>query len=133
MIGNSTRALRDWLEGRKAATRTGRIPNPGRPATRRWSTPGRAGRAAKQRSAALGAAFEGVPADAAERNTEQQPRWLLPLLDWHRREAKSEYWEYTARFPVRMRNSSMNARVLLVFRLFERLGVQLKIQRIAIR
>jgi len=45
-------------------------------------------------------------------------RWLLShLLDWHRREAKSEYWEYYRLGPCAMRNSSMNARVLLVFRL----------------
>ena len=50
----------------------------------------------QQRTAALGAALrKGIPADPAERNPEQAARWLLShLLDWHRREVKSEYWEY---------------------------------------
>ena len=34
-----------------------------------------------------------VPADAAVRTDEQQARWILAqLLDWHRREAKPEWW-----------------------------------------
>jgi uncharacterized protein len=36
-----------------------------------------------------------VPADRAQRTAEQQARWLLAqLLDWHRREAKPEWWAY---------------------------------------
>jgi hypothetical protein len=36
-----------------------------------------------------------VPADPALRTTEQHARWLLAnLLDWHRREEKSLWWEY---------------------------------------
>ena len=38
---------------------------------------------------------EGVPADRAERDEEQQGRWLLAgLLDWHRREAKPQWWDH---------------------------------------
>jgi uncharacterized protein len=38
---------------------------------------------------------EGVPADAAERTDEQQARWLLAqLLEWHRRDAKPEWWAH---------------------------------------
>ena len=50
----------------------------------------------QQRTAALAAALRnGIPADPAERNQEQAARWLLShLLDWHRREVKSEYWEF---------------------------------------
>jgi uncharacterized protein len=37
----------------------------------------------------------GVPDAPAARSPVQQGRWLLAqLLDWHRREAKSEWWEY---------------------------------------
>ena len=34
-----------------------------------------------------------VPADVAQRTKEQQARWILAqLLDWHRREAKPQWW-----------------------------------------
>jgi hypothetical protein len=37
----------------------------------------------------------GVPVDRAERNEEQQARWILAnILDWHRREEKAVWWEY---------------------------------------
>ena len=37
----------------------------------------------------------GVPVDRAERTPEQQGRWLLAaLLDWHRREAKPQWWDH---------------------------------------
>lgn len=36
-----------------------------------------------------------VPSDVAQRSNEQQARWILAhLLDWHRRELKSTYWEF---------------------------------------
>ena len=36
-----------------------------------------------------------VPADPAERNDEQQARWILAnIVDWHRREEKALWWEY---------------------------------------
>ncbi len=36
-----------------------------------------------------------VPADPAERDEEQHARWILAnVLDWHRREEKSVWWEY---------------------------------------
>ena len=36
-----------------------------------------------------------VPVDPEERNEEQHARWILAnILDWHRREEKSVWWEY---------------------------------------
>lgn len=36
-----------------------------------------------------------VPADPAERNAEQQARWIMAnIVDWHRREEKAAWWEY---------------------------------------
>ncbi len=36
-----------------------------------------------------------VPVDPAARNEEQQARWILAnILDWHRRELKSVWWEF---------------------------------------
>jgi len=37
----------------------------------------------------------GIPDDPNARNAEQQARWILAnILDWHRREAKPEWWDY---------------------------------------
>ena len=37
----------------------------------------------------------GVPDDPEERNEEQRARWTLAnILDWHRRELKTAWWEY---------------------------------------
>jgi uncharacterized protein len=39
--------------------------------------------------------IRGLAAEGAERNDEQQAQWLLAhLLDWHRREEKSPWWEF---------------------------------------
>ena len=36
-----------------------------------------------------------VPADARERSADQHARWILAyMLDWHRREEKTAWWEY---------------------------------------
>lgn len=38
---------------------------------------------------------DGGPANAEERDEEQEARWLLAnILDWHRREEKAVWWEY---------------------------------------
>ena len=91
---NSTRGLRDWLETeRRQLEKAGQsIPRP----VHADGAPPAVLDERQQRTAALGAALrDGIPADFAERNPEQAARWLLShLLDWHRREVKSEYWEY---------------------------------------
>ena len=91
---NSTRVMRDWLEAeRRQLEQAGHpIPRPVHPD----GAPPAVLDERQQRTAALGAALRtGIPADPAERNPEQAARWLLShLLDWHRREVKSEYWEY---------------------------------------
>ena len=124
---NSTRALREWLEAeRQQLERTGQsIPRPlhvdGAPPAELNER--------QQRSAMLGTALRnGVPAESAERDSEQAARWLLShLLDWHRREVKSEYWEY-------YRLGSLSDEELLDERsglaglsFIERLGVERKI------
>jgi predicted RecB family nuclease len=48
-----------------------------------------------------------VPEELAQRNSEQQGRWLLAhILDWHRREEKVLWWEY-------FRLSDLNAEELM--------------------
>lgn len=90
----SAHALREWLETvRSQAVANGSDiprPMPGdssiSDALDEW----------QQRVAALVAQLtQGIPIEPTERTDEQQARWLLAyILDWHRREEKSVWWEY---------------------------------------
>ena len=90
----STVKLRDWLEARRleAIAQYGEIPRPGRKDTE----PSETLRDFDARTALLvSRLLEGVPEEADHRSKEQQARYLLGhSLNWHRREAKSEWWEY---------------------------------------
>lgn len=92
--------LRDWLEARRdeaLATHPewypdGDVPRPawedGEPTERLRAEVAET----RRREDAL---REGVPVDRAERTADQQGRWLLAaLLDWHRREAKPQWWDH---------------------------------------
>ena len=92
----STLGLRDWLEGlrREAAPLfpEGVVPRPqpvdGDP------TPELAAAQAETR-AREDALRQDIPADARLRTEVEQGRWLLAgLLDWHRREAKPQWWDH---------------------------------------
>jgi uncharacterized protein len=87
--------LRDWLEDRRpelAALVNGDVPRPQPPGSDRSEE----AEARDARVEALEQALlAGLPDDLEGRSADQQGRWLLAqLLDWHRREAKSEWWEY---------------------------------------
>jgi predicted RecB family nuclease len=46
-------------------------------------------------NALIGRLAADIPADPVERNEEQQARWILAnVLDWHRREEKTSWWEF---------------------------------------
>jgi uncharacterized protein len=90
----SARALRDWLEGLRAG-----LVARGAAIERPPDEPGEPSEEVGEREARTRALAErlrqGVPDDAAERTGEQKARWLLSnLLDWHRREEKTAWWEY---------------------------------------
>ena len=90
----STQSLRDWLERERT-----QLENAGHVIARPVATDGAAAPAVsdrQRRSAALAAALKkNVPVDPSLRNPEQAASWLLAdLLDWHRREAKAEWWEF---------------------------------------
>ena len=92
----STRRLRDWLEDRRveAAPLYGGQPPP-RPEPLGGEPPEELARAQAETRAREEALRAGVPADRAERTDDQQGRWLLAaLLDWHRREAKPQWWDF---------------------------------------
>ncbi|MPZ32040.1 MAG: TM0106 family RecB-like putative nuclease [Rhodospirillales bacterium] len=90
----SALALREWLEGvRSAALAEGAdiprpIPGDGSvsEALSEW----------QQRIATLVARLtHGIALEPTERTNEEQARWLLAyILDWHRREEKTAWWEY---------------------------------------
>ena len=90
----STAQLRDWLETRRleAIAQYGDIPRPGL----EEAEPSEILRDIDERTAALvDRLLEGVPEDEDDRSNEQQARYLLAhSLNWHRREGKSEWWEY---------------------------------------
>jgi len=89
----STAAMRDWLEKERDDKLRGGAEIP-RPAPRDGSPPEDVDERQKRVAALSEELTADVPAELAERSEEQQARWLLAqLLDWHRREDKSTYWE----------------------------------------
>jgi predicted RecB family nuclease len=90
----STAQLRDWLEARRleAIAQYGEIPRPGPEEVE----PSETLRDIDLRTAVLvDRLLEGVPEEEDDRSREQQARYLLAhSLNWHRREGKSEWWEY---------------------------------------
>lgn len=97
---SSTGKLRDWLEARRseAETRFGVVlarPEAGRPEREE----------ARAQSAATAALsfelLEGRTEPPAATDREGHGRWLLAqLLDWHRREARPEWWAYFERLAM---------------------------------
>jgi len=91
----SNRQLRDWLETLRLdlAAETGQVVP--RPAPVSPDAPAQLRESDARVQAVADQLTAGVPADAKDRTEEQQARWLLAqLLSWHRREAKSAYWEF---------------------------------------
>ncbi len=94
----STLRLRDWLEERRveleAITRAP-VPRPGP----KVSEPGEDLSAYLARVRAIAEKLTAeLPGDEAEWTEEQRGKWLLAqLLEWHRREEKSAWWEYFRR------------------------------------
>lgn len=90
----SARCLRDWLEQLRASLEASGTPVP-RPALKDGAASERLSERARRVQSAMTALTAGVPVDRAERDDDQQARWLLAhLLDWHRREAKAPWWEF---------------------------------------
>jgi hypothetical protein len=90
----STEALRDWLERLRAELEAQGTSVP-RPTAKDGDANDRVGELERRQQAARVRLLEAVPAEASSPDHEQHPRWLLAyLLDWHRREDKSAWWEY---------------------------------------
>jgi uncharacterized protein len=121
---NSTQALRDWLESERQILEGAghEIPRP----ARSDGAPPENLDERQQRSAALAASLRtGIPDDPEERSEEQTARWLLShLLDWHRREVKSEWWEFYRLAELTDEDLLDERSALSGLHFVERLGVQ---------
>ena len=90
----STVQLRDWLEDVRAGL-VKRGEDIQRPAAAREPEPEQVSEHQERVNALMERLLHGVPSERGERSDEQQARWLLAhLLDWHRREDKSVWWEF---------------------------------------
>jgi predicted RecB family nuclease len=88
--------LRDWLEARRAEhERAGvAVPRPVPPDGDGSASDELTAKLARVRAVAEGL-LNGVPEDPENRTAEQQARYVLAhLLEWHRRENKSVWWDY---------------------------------------
>lgn len=91
----STWRLRGWLEARRMDLATLLGAEVPRPAPRDVARSEEAQARDARLDAIERALLRDVPDDAPARTPEQQALWLLAqLLEWHRREEKSEWWEY---------------------------------------
>jgi len=91
----SARQLRDWLEERRSETeqKLGRaIP---RPAPRSGEAKEDLAEQLERVELTSKLLLNGLPPDRSEWTAEHDSRWLLAqMLEWHRREEKSMWWEY---------------------------------------
>src|SRR5262249_54424793 len=86
--------LRDWLEQFRDSIQAGGTQVP-RPQPEDGSPSPKLDERARRVQALITKLTADLPAERAERDDEQQGRWLLAhLLDWHRREAKAPWWEF---------------------------------------
>ncbi|WP_240545187.1 TM0106 family RecB-like putative nuclease [Sinorhizobium fredii] len=90
----STEALRDWLEQlRTEIIASGTAVE--RPAPEKDEPSEDLSESEARVAALIGALTYNVPVDVAERTAAEHGKWILAYcLDWHRREAKSNWWEY---------------------------------------
>jgi predicted RecB family nuclease len=86
--------LRDWLEARRQDfERSG--PKLGRPPLATGAPSDEMSEQLARVQTVAAALLEGVPFDLAQQTADERARYVLAhLLDWHRREDKSSYWEY---------------------------------------
>jgi uncharacterized protein len=86
--------LRDWLEELRASLEADGTEVP-RPELRDGAPSGPISDRARRVEEVFKAPLDGIPTERAERNDEQQAQWLLAhLLDYHRREEKTPWWEF---------------------------------------
>ena len=90
----STLALRDWLEGHRSQQVEHGIDVP-RPQPVPEDASIELDEQAQRVQQLILKLTKDIPVDVDERSSEEQAKWMLAyLLEWHRREEKSVWWEY---------------------------------------
>jgi predicted RecB family nuclease len=90
--------LRGWLEARRGELERSRGLALSRPALSEGEPPPSVAQAREAVEAVAADLTAGIPADTLVQSREQRAvRLLAALLDWHRRDAKPQWWEYFAR------------------------------------
>ncbi len=90
----STRSLRDWLEA-KRTEQEGAGHKIQRPSDSAGDAPEKIAERRQRVSQLVSDLTLGLPGHPLARNEEQSGQWLMAqLLDWHRREEKSGWWEF---------------------------------------
>jgi len=90
----STEALRDWLEGLRAAL-VAKGMDVSRPTPKQGGASEAVGDLEARQEAARARLLEGLSPEAVDPDQPEHPYWLLAhLLDWHRREDKAAWWEF---------------------------------------
>jgi uncharacterized protein len=90
----SAGALRDWLERLRSELESAGTAVP-RPVPKDGQASKEVGDLEAQQLAARARLLDGLPPEAANSDHPDHPRWLFAyLLDWHRREDKTAWWEF---------------------------------------
>jgi uncharacterized protein len=90
----STRSLREWLEAKRTEQESAghKIP---RPTPSEGEAPEKVAERQQRVIQLFADLTNGLPTHPLARNQEQSGQWLMAqLLDWHRREEKSGWWEF---------------------------------------
>jgi predicted RecB family nuclease len=90
----STKSLRDWLE-KKRAEREAAGNKIARPSISEGAAPEKVAEQQQRVIELVSELTHGLPVDPLARTEEESAQWLMAqLLDWHRREEKSGWWEF---------------------------------------
>jgi uncharacterized protein len=90
----STQALRDWLEGLRAAVEAAGTAVP-RPEAKPGDPSEKVSELDQEAEAIRAGILATLAPEASDPAHHQHPLWLLAyLVDWHRREAKAQWWDY---------------------------------------
>ena len=94
----STWRLRDWLEAQRTDAMRRLDLVIARPTAQAAEPSAELARAEAETAALVARLTADVPDADGDRNADQRARWLLAqLLGWHRREARSQWWDYFRR------------------------------------
>lgn len=93
----STGKLRDWLEGLRLELSKATGSEVPRPAFADPEPPKEVSEKIQEVRDLMDRLLAGIPVEAEQRTSDQQSYWMIAqMLEWHRRESKSMWWQYYA-------------------------------------